>query len=894
VAVAVGQAAFAPVHAPPRRYSNRFMKVAAGTASLVLVVVALAAFGEQRRNVSLGEDATATAISFQQDSQAALAIKDAKEHYDDARGEVHTLKEGLTGLETKLADQLKVMDAARDDLVKRIKKVERLPEPAPSKRIHKALQASTAEGGTNTALASRPLKQLAMLKGTSSKVKTIAKRIMFPDGNDKDDPLTNLDNSVLEKGWSDHRHQHSRPRSSDLIDHRHPHHLRRDAAKPSAWVCRRHPDTPGCDTREEARGKASHSYGSSAPSAWACRTKPSTPGCKKAGTASHTSSPISHGSSEPSDWQCRGKPQTPGCEKHGDAHSDTPSDSSAKSQKSKEEEDDLDKDVVKDLKKIVHRHLRSVSAGVEAARTTRDAADAAEHALGYTQHIATEVGDLAQQTEKQADRVVAAAKLTAEARDAMRAALQQSSQIVDYNTHAARAVAQDAGFVTTASSAIAKYLDGIFADRKTVRKVSAAVLSHLRKVEKKADDEIGHIEKDESIAIKYDKYSHKAYQRSDLWSQRSSVAAKTAASAADHSLQGEQAALQSGMKALGYARSAREANRYAQQYAGDAQRASEYGKQWASQSEQNQKVAASHARYAAIAREDAEWQSANSRWANGGNGWNNRENGSSNGGNAWTGGESSNWADNGFWGPQSAPRSHTQMPFWRNPTEYPPAYSDPQAYAPQSNTAPNSNPPYSNAYPYALQSNTAPYSNAPYSNAYPYTPFGTAPYGYGLQGSGASPLKRAKELVDSVVVLMQHLTRSLEAAGPNCQLVNGYLAAYQRGMATYRAQGVGLGNLLSDEDMKLVERYAEVQVQSFASDLEDAMANAESYCGLAGGVSLANGAPTVALGSVTTTHQNPYMRCPPLYVLLLSCYRQAPKVLKKTSCFWRLNLIHFG
>jgi len=142
---------------------------------------------------------------------------------------------------------------------------------------------------------------------------------------------------------------------------------------------------------------------------------------------------------------------------------------------------------VKDLKKIVHRHLRSVSAGVEAARTTRDAADAAEHALGYTQHISAEVGDLAQQTEKQADRVVAAAKLTAEARDAMRAALQQSSQIVDYNTHAARAVAQDAGFVTPASSAIAKYLDGIFADRKTVRKVSASVLSRLRKDENKAD-----------------------------------------------------------------------------------------------------------------------------------------------------------------------------------------------------------------------------------------------------------------------------------------------------------------------------------------------------------------------------------------------------------------------
>jgi len=149
-----------------------------------------------------------------------------------------------------------------------------------------------------------------------------------------------------------------------------------------------------------------------------------------------------------------------------------------------------------------------------------------------------------------------------------------------------------------------------------------------------------------------------------------------------------------------------------------------------------------------------------------------------------------------------------------------------------------------------------------YPPSYPYTPFGTAPYGYGMQGSAPSPLKRAKELVDSVVVLMQHLTRSLETAGPNCQLVQGYLATYQSGMAHYRAEGVGLGNLLSDEDMNLVEQYAEVQVQSFATDLEDAMANAESYCGLAGGVSLANGAPTVALGQVTSTHTSPYMSVP--------------------------------
>lgn len=868
VAVAVGQAVFAPVHAPQRRRSNRFVKVAAGTASVLLVVVAIAAIGEQRGNVSLGEDSAATATSFQQDSQAALAIKESKEHYDDARGEVHTLKEGLTGLETKLADQLKVMDAARDDLVKRIKKVEHLPDPALAARQHKSLQASSVEGGT--ALVSSPLKELMMLK-ESSKVKSIAKRIMFPEKSVDNDPLTSIEDSVLKKGWSDHRHHHDHPRSSDLHDHRHPHHLRKGAVKPSAWACRIHPSTPGCEKQPAGpnTGKNMRSHRSAGPSAWACRTKPSTPGCEKRGTPRKRSK--GHDHRHPPRKRSKG---------HGHRH--PPRHRQRHGAKSKE--DDIDKDVVKDLKKIVHRHLRSVSAGVEAARTTRDAADAAEHALGYTQHISAEVGDLAQQTEKQADRVVAAAKLTAEARDAMRAALQQSSQIVDYNTHAARAVAQDAGFVTTASSAIAKYLDGIFADRKTVRKVSASVLSRLRKDENKADSEIQHIEKDESIAIKYDKYAHKADLRSNRWSKRSGVAAKTAASAADHSLQGEQAALQSGMKALGYARSARKANSYAQEYASDSQRASQYAQQWSKESEYHRNVAASHARVAASharhagaarsdaesharhaedARKDAESIAAEAARRNAEaiakSGWD----------NAWLGDQPNNWAADGFWGPQAAPRSHTEMPFWRNPRAYPPQYSRPQVYLDQQWSNPSTYPPqYSGPQAY---SGTQVY--APYSNAYPYSPFGTAPYGYGLQGSAASPLKRAKELVDSVVVLMQHLTRSLEAAGPNCQLVNGYLAAYQRGMATYRAQGVGLGNLLSDEDMKLVEQYAEVQVQSFASDLEDAMANAESYCGLAGGVSLANGAPTVALGSVTTTHQNPFMRCyPPSWFYFLFCF----------------------
>jgi len=49
----VGQATFVPVNAPPHHRSNRFIKAAAVTAPILLVVVVLAAFGEQHRNVSL-------------------------------------------------------------------------------------------------------------------------------------------------------------------------------------------------------------------------------------------------------------------------------------------------------------------------------------------------------------------------------------------------------------------------------------------------------------------------------------------------------------------------------------------------------------------------------------------------------------------------------------------------------------------------------------------------------------------------------------------------------------------------------------------------------------------------------------------------------------------------
>lgn len=95
-----------------------------------------------------------------------------------------------------------------------------------------------------------------------------------------------------------------------------------------------------------------------------------------------------------------------------------------------------------------------------------------------------------------------------------------------------------------------------------------------------------------------------------------------------------------------------------------------------------------------------------------------------------------------------------------------------------------------------------------------------------------SPLKRAKELVDSVIVLMQHLTRDLEFAGGNCQLVDHLVSRFETKMAVYRSQGVQVGNMLSDSDMKLVEDYAEAQVQSFATDMEDMLASSVARCGL--------------------------------------------------------------
>jgi hypothetical protein len=203
---------------------SRCLQVAACGATVVLLVVALAAVGKTQQDVALGESGGAS--SFQEDSEAAIKIKAAKDEYDQARGKVHALKEGLGGLEERLSRQLKVMDAARDDLVQRIKRVEKLPDPAKAKRV--------VAGGTALAEAPLKMKSVEELRATTkkqNKVKGIAKRIMFPDSADKNDPLTKIEDSVLKKAWG-------------------------DGDGPSDWKCRVKPKTPGCDKFGKGRSKS--------------------------------------------------------------------------------------------------------------------------------------------------------------------------------------------------------------------------------------------------------------------------------------------------------------------------------------------------------------------------------------------------------------------------------------------------------------------------------------------------------------------------------------------------------------------------------------------------------------------------------------------------------------
>jgi len=345
-------------------------------------------------------------------------------------------------------------------------------------------------------------------------------------------------------------------------------------------------------------------------------------------------------------------------------------------------------------------HLRDAASALAAAGTTNDAADAAKHALSYTQQVASRVGDLADQSEKQAEKIVDAARLTQEAKDAMRAALEQSSQIVDYNTHAAQAVAQDSGFVTTAAQTISGYLHNIFHDSQAVHQAAVAAVKHMNDDVTAADHAVSEIEADAREA--YDVLTHisAADKAATGFAKHARAAAVTAATAANGALKGERAAMVGGLKAISSAHSAKAGAQAAMEYARAAQAA---------------------------------------------------------------------------------------------------------------------------VHPYV---------------------YGQAPANYGTMSPQASvvdpgaaaaagaPVAEAKELVDSVVVLMQQLTNALETNGHDCDKVRQILTYYQAQMARYHVEGQGLAGNLNEEDMSLIEQYAQTQVGAFAGNLEAAVRTTASTCNL--------------------------------------------------------------
>ena len=219
----------------------------------------------------------------------------------------------------------------------------------------------------------------------------------------------------------------------------------------------------------------------------------------------------------------------------------------------------------------------SVSAWRDSARSiassgaTEDAADAAKHALSYTQQVASRVGDLADQSERQAEKIVDAARLTHEAKDAMRAALEQSSQIVDYNTHAAQAVAQDSGFVTTAAQTISGYLHNIFHDSQAVHQAAVMAVKHMNDDVTSADHSVSEIESDAQEAAYVLQHLSKADEAATGFAQHARSAAVTAATAANGALKGERASMVAGLKSVASAHSAKAGAQAAMEYARAAQ-----------------------------------------------------------------------------------------------------------------------------------------------------------------------------------------------------------------------------------------------------------------------------------------------------------------------------------
>jgi hypothetical protein len=121
---------------------------------------------------------------------------------------------------------------------------------------------------------------------------------------------------------------------------------------------------------------------------------------------------------------------------------------------------------------------------------------------------------------------------------------------------------------------------------------------------------------------------------------------------------------------------------------------------------------------------------------------------------------------------------------------------------------------------------------------YPASPLGPLvaprPRAYAYGASAEASLRRAKELVDTVIVLMQELTRSLEGALEagvgRCRQVRELLAWYQAQMSQYHVRGLQIAHLLSEDDMELVEEYAQAQVSSFSAELEAVVSDAADEC----------------------------------------------------------------
>ena len=88
---------------------------------------------------------------------------------------------------------------------------------------------------------------------------------------------------------------------------------------------------------------------------------------------------------------------------------------------------------------------------------------------------------------------------------------------------------------------------------------------------------------------------------------------------------------------------------------------------------------------------------------------------------------------------------------------------------------------------------------------------------WGAEETGVTARRQAQAAVDAALGLMQRLAQSLPAAldarpGRRCRQVRRLLREYHEAMAELVGEGRRAASRLSDEDMALVEGYAQAQV----------------------------------------------------------------------------------